>query len=55
MQLNRLHPRPGETTAEEVVTGLDLGSRAPAARPYVVLNMVTSLDGKAAAGGQPGR
>ena len=34
------------------VARLDLGSRAPAARPYVVLNMVTSLDGKAAAGGQ---
>ncbi len=52
MQLNRLYPRPGESTPEEAVARLDLGSRAPAARPYVVLNMVTSLDGKAAAGGQ---
>lgn len=29
------------------MSGLDLGSRAPSDRPYVVLNMVSSLDGKA--------
>ena len=52
MQLNRLYPRPGEGTPEELVAGLDLGSRAPAGRPYLVLNMVASLDGKAAAAGR---
>jgi riboflavin-specific deaminase-like protein len=46
--LNRLYPRPGEVTAEELVAQLDLGSRAPADRPYVVVNMVSTLDGRAA-------
>jgi riboflavin-specific deaminase-like protein len=46
--LNRLYPRPGEVTAEELVAQLDLGSRAPAERPYVVVNMVSTLDGRAA-------
>ena len=48
MALNRLYPRPGETTAEELVAQLDLNSRAPQGRPYVVLNMVSTLDGRAA-------
>jgi len=51
VQLRRLYPRPGETTPEELMSRLDLGSRAPADRPYVVLNMVSSLDGKAAVEG----
>jgi riboflavin-specific deaminase-like protein len=45
--LNRLYPRPGEVEAAEAIAHLDLGSRAPADRPYVVLNMVSTLDGKA--------
>ena len=49
--LQRLYPRPGETTPEELIVGPGLGSRAPADRPYVVLNMVSSLDGKAAVDG----
>lgn len=48
MELQRLYPRPGTTTPAELVSRLDLGSRAFARRPYVVLNMVSSLDGKAA-------
>lgn len=48
MTLNRLYPRPGETTPEELVAQLDLNSRAPADRPYVVVNMVSTLDGRAA-------
>ncbi len=48
MQLQRLYPRPGQTTPEQLISGLDLGSRAPAERPYLVLNMVTSIDGRAA-------
>jgi riboflavin-specific deaminase-like protein len=46
--VNRLYPRPGETTAEELVGQLDLASRAPRDRPYVVVNMVSTLDGRAA-------
>ena len=48
MQLQRFYPRPGEITPEELISRLDLGSRAPTHRPYLVLNMVTSLDGRAA-------
>jgi riboflavin-specific deaminase-like protein len=51
MLLERLYPRPGKVEAEEAFTRLDLGSRAPAERPYVVLNMVATLDGKAAVEG----
>lgn len=52
MALQRIHPRPGETTPQDLISRLDLGSRAPAQRPYVVANMVASLDGKAVYGGQ---
>ena len=52
MTLNRLFPRPGETTAEDLAAQLDLNSRAPAERPYVVVNMVSTLDGRAALDGQ---
>jgi riboflavin-specific deaminase-like protein len=51
MALNRLYPRSGETTAEQLVDQLDLGSRAPDDRPYVVVNMVSTLDGRAATDG----
>jgi riboflavin-specific deaminase-like protein len=43
----RLYPSPREATPDELISGLDLASRAPADRPYLVLNMVSSLDGKA--------
>ena len=51
MLLNRIYPRPGEVEAAEAVAHLDLGSRAPADRPYLVLNMVATLDGKAVVDG----
>jgi riboflavin-specific deaminase-like protein len=52
VELRCLHPRPGTTRANELISRLDLGSRAPADRPYLVLNMVSSLDGKAAVEGR---
>jgi len=52
VELQRLYPRPGKTTPADLISRLDLGSRAPAGRPYLVLNMVASLDGKAAVGGR---
>jgi 5-amino-6-(5-phosphoribosylamino)uracil reductase len=52
VELQRLYPRPGATTPEGAASRLDLGSRAPAGRPYLVLNMVASLDGKATVGGR---
>jgi riboflavin-specific deaminase-like protein len=45
MQL--LYPDCRPTSPAELASGLRLGDRAPADRPYLVLNMVSSLDGKA--------
>jgi riboflavin-specific deaminase-like protein len=42
-----LHPDRGDTSPEAMASGLRLGERAPAERPYLVLNMVSTLDGKA--------
>jgi riboflavin-specific deaminase-like protein len=45
--LERLYPDRGSTTPQELASGLRLGDLAPADRPYLVLNMVSTLDGKA--------
>src|SRR4051795_6918253 len=45
MQL--LYPDCRPTSTEELASGLRLGDKAPPDRPYLVLNMVSSLDGKA--------
>jgi riboflavin-specific deaminase-like protein len=42
-----LYPQCGPTSPEELASGLRLGDKAPPDRPYLVLNMVSSLDGKA--------
>jgi riboflavin-specific deaminase-like protein len=42
-----LHPDRRETTPEELASGLKLGELAPGDRPYLALNMVSALDGKA--------
>jgi riboflavin-specific deaminase-like protein len=42
-----LYPERRETAPEDLASGLKLGARAPAERPYLVLNMVSTLDGKA--------
>ncbi len=54
MRLRRLLPEPGELTVVEAVAGLDLDARAPAERPYLVCNMVASVDGRAALQGRSG-
>lgn len=54
MKLRRLHPDPAELTPEEATTGLALGDLAPSDRPYLVLNMVSTLDGRIAIGGRSG-
>lgn len=49
----RLAIPPGQAaSAESLYTGLRLGDRAPAQRPYVVCNFVSSADGKATAAGR---
>lgn len=50
--MRRLVPDAGALTADEAASGLDLGGLAPPGRPYVVLNMVASADGKAALAGR---
>jgi riboflavin-specific deaminase-like protein len=42
-----LYPAQSPTSPEELASGLRLGERARPDRPYLVLNMVSSLDGKA--------
>ncbi|MBV8542608.1 MAG: dihydrofolate reductase family protein [Pseudonocardiales bacterium] len=41
-------------TAEQLLANVDLGALAPAQRPYVVLNMVATADGRAAVAGRAG-
>jgi riboflavin-specific deaminase-like protein len=47
VEFTRLYPRHGAATEDDLAGHLDLGSRAPATRPYLVVNMVSTLDGKA--------
>jgi 5-amino-6-(5-phosphoribosylamino)uracil reductase len=54
MELRRLHPDPGPTTTVEATTGLGLADLAPPERPYLVLNMVETLDGRIAIDGRSG-
>jgi riboflavin-specific deaminase-like protein len=42
-----IHPERRPTSPEELASGLDLRSLAPPGRPYLGINMVSSLDGKA--------
>jgi riboflavin-specific deaminase-like protein len=54
VKLRRLHPEPGELTPEEATSGLGLGDLAPPDRPYLVLNMVATLDGRITIDGRSG-
>jgi riboflavin-specific deaminase-like protein len=45
--LERLYPDRGTTTPAELASSMRLGDHAPADRPYVVVNMVSTIDGKA--------
>ena len=49
--MRRIHPDAAEAELESLVAGLDLGRDAPAGRPYVVLNMIATVDGRAAVRG----
>jgi riboflavin-specific deaminase-like protein len=54
MALRRLYPEPGEVAVEDAVAGLRLGEHASDERPYVVDNMVSTADGRAAIQGHAG-
>src|SRR5215210_6129515 len=51
-RMRLLIPERRETSPEELASGLKLGDRAPEGRPYLALNMVSSLDGKATLSGR---
>jgi riboflavin biosynthesis pyrimidine reductase len=48
----RLFPEPGETTAPDALATLRARERAPAARPFVIVDMVSSIDGRATVDGR---
>lgn len=52
--MRRLHPDPTEVDPVALFDAIDLGADAPSERPYVVVNMVASVDGRATVGGRSG-
>lgn len=52
MELRRLFPDHGQVTIEAAVGELGFAARAPAERPFVAVNMVSSADGKATLAGR---
>ena len=51
MRLRRIHPHTADVELEDVVAGLELGRAAPRERPYVVLNMIATVEGRASVRG----
>jgi riboflavin-specific deaminase-like protein len=47
VRLERLYPDRAQGGPDDLFSGLDLAAKAPADRPYLALNMVSTLDGKA--------
>src|SRR5689334_3626352 len=54
VKVRRLLPEPGKVTVDEATTGMRLGDLAPPERPYLVLNMVATLDGRITIDGRSG-
>jgi riboflavin-specific deaminase-like protein len=52
MKVNRLHPDPAELPAEAALASIDLRSAASGDRSHLALNMVASVDGRAALDGR---
>jgi riboflavin-specific deaminase-like protein len=52
VSLRRLLPEPASLTAEEAAAQLRFAERAPDARPFVALNMVATVDGRASVAGR---
>lgn len=50
--LRALLPEPGRVTADEAALAVDFSARAPADRPFVAVNMVATVDGRASVGGR---
>jgi riboflavin-specific deaminase-like protein len=52
VQLRRLLPDSALVTVEEAASGLGFSERAPAGRPFVAVNMVSTADGRATLAGR---
>jgi riboflavin-specific deaminase-like protein len=52
VELRRLLPEPGSVSVDEAASGLRFSERAPAGRPFIAVNMVSSADGKATLAGR---
>jgi 5-amino-6-(5-phosphoribosylamino)uracil reductase len=52
VELRRLFPDQATVTVDEAASGLGWSERAPADRPFIALNMVSSADGKATLAGR---
>lgn len=52
MHLRRLFPDEATVTVADAASGLGFAERAPADRPYIAVNMVSSADGKATLAGR---
>jgi riboflavin-specific deaminase-like protein len=52
VELRRLFPDSATVTVDEAAGGLRFGERAPASRPFIAVNMVSSADGKATLAGR---
>ncbi len=52
VMLRALLPEPGSLTADEAVAALDYAAHAPPGRPFVAVNMVATVDGRASVAGR---
>jgi len=52
--VRRLHPDPGEIDVAALFDAVGFAALAPPERPYLVVNMVASVDGRAAVDGRSG-
>ncbi len=54
MRFCQLLPEPSDAELDDLLAALDLREHAPADRPYVIVNFVSSADGNATFGGRSG-
>src|SRR4051812_25867050 len=54
MEVRRTYPDAATLAVSEAIAGLGLGARAAPERPYLIVNFVSSADGKAAFQGRSG-
>ncbi len=54
MDFRQLLPEPSTVDLQALLSSLNLGERAPPARPYTIVNFVSSVDGRATLHGRSG-